>query len=415
MAINFAKVSWISMETLRLFKNKLAIAANMRTDYEKDFRKEYAVGDTIQVKYPWRPLVTDGIEYNPQGMDRITTTVTVDTVKGIHFDFGTIDKLLNMERGEEKVRKEYLSPAATQLAQAWDSLAALYAYQHSGNIVGVLGTNPTTFDATSAAARQRMVELACPADGDHNIYVPPAVMRAIKGGSDANLSRFGPVDEIKTLYKKGVVGTADGFEWYESMSLKNHTAGTWGGAVSLASAVANGATSLSVTCTNGDTFKKGDVIGIAGVYAVNPSTRDAAQKTTTMTVSVAADVTASGTSATVTINEPLYYTGPYQNIDSQPAASATLTLFPGTSSPNGKSGKQALALHGDAFAFVSLPLPMPEKEELVSQTTDPDTGISIAFIRSFDPIQRRWINRFDTIGGFGMLYPQACSVRVLCQ
>jgi hypothetical protein len=51
------------------------------------------------------------------------------------------------------------------------------------------------------------------------------------------------------------------------MSLKSHTAGTWAGAVTLSSAVANGATSLAVTCTTGDTFKKGDVIGLGASTA----------------------------------------------------------------------------------------------------------------------------------------------------
>jgi hypothetical protein len=49
----------------------------------------------------------------------------------------------------------------------------------------------------------------------------------------------------------------------------------------------------------------------------------------------------------------------------------------------------------------------------VSQTTDPDTGLSIAFIRAFDAVQRRWINRFDCMVGFGRLHVESCAVRVL--
>lgn len=411
MPHNFSKVDWVAMETLRQLKHRLIVAGFFRTDHEEDFKREFAVGDTVRVKYPWRPIVTDGLTYQPQNIERIETTVKVDRVKGVHFDYGTIEKLLDMERGEERVKKEYIQPATKYLASAYDVAAAEYAYKQTAAVVGVLGTNPTTFDATSAAARQRLQEMDCP-DGDRALIVPPAVMRSIK--TSTNMALFHPAEEIKRLFKTGIVGQADDFEWYESMSLKSHTAGNWQGGVTLASAAANGATSLSLTCTTGDTFKEGDVIGIGNVYPVNPVTRERTQSASTYTVVVAADVTGAASAATVTIRQAIYFSGNYQNVDAQPAAGATLTLFPGTTTPSGKSGKQGLALHPDAFAFVSLPLPMPKNEEIQSQTTDPDTGLSIAFIRSFDAIERRWINRFDAMFGFGRLHVESCATRVLC-
>jgi len=417
-ANNFSKVDWVCADTLSLLKHKLGIVSTFRKDYEKDFRQSFAVGDTVRVKYPWRPILRDGLGYVGGNIERIETTITVDQVIGSDYDFGTVDKLLNMERGEEKVSKEYNDKMATYIAAELDKRAARYAARQANSIAGVLGTDPTTFDATSATARQRFGELDCPQDGDREIFVPYAVMRAIKGGSDANLSRFGIGDDIKRLFRKGYVGEADGFEWTESNSLYTHTAGTWGGAVTLSSAVANGATSLAVTCTNGDTFKQGDKIGIASVYPVNPVTRDKTQSTTTYNVTVAQDVTASGTSATIPINETIYYTGNYQNVDSQPAASAVLTLFPGTSSPSGKSGKIGLALHNEAFAFVGLPLPMPKKssEELVGEAYDEETGLWIGFIRSFEARTRSWINRMDSgLFGFGRLHVEPCACAILCK
>jgi len=156
------------------------------------------------------------------------------------------------------------------------------------------------------------------------------------------------------------------------------------------------------------------VIGLGGVFRTNPVTRERTESANTMTVTVAQDVTGAGSAATVQIKEKLFFTGNYQNIDAQPANGATLTLFPGTSSPSGKVGKQGLAFTQEAFAGISLPLPMPENEELVSQSTDPDTGISIAFIRSFDAINRKWINRFDVLLAFGRLHAELASMRILC-
>ena len=413
MANRFSKVDYVANETLRLFMHSCEVFAAMNHSHDAEFDKDFAVGETIRVKYPWRPVIRNGMDYVGGNIERIETTVKVDQAFGVDFDYDTIDKLLNMERGEERVKKEYLKPAAKYLAAEADKRAAEFAYKNTGNIVGILQTNPTTFDATSAAVRQRFMELSS-IDSDKALFIPPAVMRGIKGGSDANLARFGPVEEIKKLYKEGIVGKADGFEWYESMSLKSHTAGTWASTVSLASSVANGDSSLSVSCTSGDTFKEGDVIGLTGIYRVNPVTRERTESVNTMTVTVAADVTAGGSTATVPIKEKLYYTGNYQNVDAQPASSGGLVLFPGTTSPNGKAGKQGLAFTRDAFAAISLPLPMPKGEEVMSQATDPDTGISISFIRFFDPRRRAWGNRFDVMLGFGRLHADLAAARILC-
>lgn len=413
MAHNFAKVEWVAMETLRQLKHRSEIFAAMTNKHADEFKKDFAVGETVRVKMPFRATIREGMTYTPQNVDRITTDVTVDTVIGSDIEWGTIDKLLNMERGQEAVKREYIDKLASKLAAAADIRAARFAYKNTGNITGLLGTNPTTFDATSAAARQRFMELDSMQD-DKAIFLPSAVMRSIKGGSDVNLARFGPVEEIKKLYKQGLIGKADGFDFYESNSLVDHTAGTWAGAVSLASAVANGASELSLTCTTGDTFKEGDVIGLASVYRTNPLTDEVTERVNTMTVTVAADVTGAASAATVPIKEKLYFSGPNKNINAQPAGSATCTLFPGTTSPSGKSGKQGLAFVKDAFAAISLPLPMPKNEEEGRQFTDPDTGITLSIITSFDFDERKWKTRVDMLIGFGRLHAETGSMRILC-
>lgn len=414
MAHNFKKVSWVVMETLRQLKHRSEVFAAMRHDHDEEFKKDFAVGDTVQVKMPFRATIREGMAYTPQNVDRITTTVTADTVIGSDIEFGTIEKLLDMERGKEKVKKEYIDKMAAKMAAHVDLRAARFAYKNTGNITGVLGTNPTTFDATSAAARQRFMELDT-WDSERFLFIPPAVSRAIKGGSDGNLSRFGPVEEIKRLYKQGVLGMADGFEFYESNSLADHTAGTWASSVTLSAAPANGASELAITCTTGDTFKEGDVIGIGGVYRTNPLNDEVTTRAKTMTVTVAQDVTGAASAATVPIKEKLYFSGPNRNIDVQPSSSATLTLFPDTSSPSGKQGKQALAFTKDAFAAISLPLPMPKNEEEGYQITDPDTGITISLITSFDFDARKWKTRLDCLIGFGPLHClNGASMRILC-
>jgi hypothetical protein len=409
MANTFAYADWLSMETLRLLLNKLQVAQFFNSDYEKEFEKEFAVGDTVRVKYPHRGITRrNTLAYNPQNLERRTTTIVVDQIVGYDFEWDSIEQALKLERGRDKIRKEYLEPAASQISQDIDSACALYAKNHTNHIVGVLGTDPTALKDISGKARQRLMELACPAGGEKGMIIPPRVNTELTA---AAVSYFNPSSDISKQYKEGSIGRQGGFDWYESMSLYTHTAGTWAGAVTVSGASQAGS-SLLVACTNGDTFLEGDVFQIANVYEVNPSTRRSTG--TLKQFVVRANATGASSAATLTISPAIVGPGSaYQNVDALPANGAALTLFPGTSSPNGKIGTNGLAIHKNAFALVGVKLEVPKAVELASQTQDPDTGLSVRFIRTFDPIQSKMINRFDVLFGFGDLYPDNCAVRVL--
>ena len=70
-------------------------------------------------------------------------------------------------------------------------------------------------------------------------------------------------------------------------------------------------------------------------------------------------------------------------------------------------------MHKSAFAFVSVPLATPESNSgdttIVSQAKDPETGMWMSFIRAFNSKDRIWVNRFDTLVGYGKLYAAEAS------
>jgi hypothetical protein len=410
MANSFNVVDWMTMEGLRLLTNKLVCGGYANTDYNKEFTRDFAVGETVRIPLPWQPTIRTGLGYSPQAVNRIETTVTVDQVFGIDFEWDDVERALRVTRPDEALRDQVIKPCVETIRQEIDSRFAEFAYENANQAVGVLGTDPTSFDDSSAAARQRLIELACPSGGDKGMIVPPSVVRTLK---NASISYFNPQADISKQYREGSIGRADGFDWYESMSLHTHTAGTWASAVTVNTTIADGATSMIVNCTSGDTFKKGDIIGLAG-YATNPMTRRTTTTATPMTVTVAADVTASASTATISFYPALYGPGSnYQNVSALPAASDALTLFPGTANPNGKSGKQGLAIHRDAFALVGVKLYTPKAVEMASQQRDPETGISFRFVKAWDPIQSKLVHRFDVCLGFGRLRSNNCAVRVL--
>jgi hypothetical protein len=148
---------------------------------------------------------------------------------------------------------------------------------------------------------------------------------------------------------------------------------------------------------------------------VNPRTRRSPGPLTAQTFTITTALTAAGGGVDVINFLPAIY-GPgsqYQNVDSLPANSAALTLFPGTTSPNGKAGTVGLALGKYAFAIVGMRFYLPKAVEARSQAEDKQTGIPVRFVKAWDPVHSMQIHRFDTVIGFGNLYQDNGAVAVL--
>ena len=79
MANTFKFVNWLTMEGLRILINKSQVAQFFNTSYNKEFTREFAVGETVEVKYPQRFLIRNGLGYSPQPIARKSTTVNVDS------------------------------------------------------------------------------------------------------------------------------------------------------------------------------------------------------------------------------------------------------------------------------------------------------------------------------------------------
>jgi hypothetical protein len=398
MANQYLDTNWVSMKILWILQNSFEVASCFNTEWESEFGKNFPVSSSVQVKLPQRWLVTDGLGYQPQGIARLATTINLDQIFGIHFEWDSYERLVKMERSQEELEENYLRPAAVQLAQECDSRAAKFAYQNVSGVVGSVGTNSATIDF-AVAADQYLYEKSCP-KGIRHLLVSASQMRSYVV---PNVTQFNPAPEISRMFRSGVLGTAAGWEWYRSNSLYRHTIGTAAtGGVTVTGANQSGNV-LSVTGTNGQTLKQGDKFSILNVNGVNPSTRRPIESTQTFTV--LSDTTLTGGTDTINISPAIYGPGSqYQNVDALPADGAAFTLWPGTTAPSGKSGTIGLGLSKFAFAMSGGKLEVPKAVERAEQTEDPDTGIAVRFIRAWDQRESKMTNRFDMCLGFGNLY-----------
>ena len=415
MANLFLNTSWISMEVLRNLKNAIKAVEYFNHDWEKDYTKAWAVGTTIQVKYPQQFTIRDGMDYDPQGINRISTTISLDQPFGVDFQWDDYEAAVKAERSEEELKAEYLAPAGVQIANEWDSRAILFAKNNVSQIVGTLGVDPTSIGYLDQA-RARLLQKA----GASVAKKRAALISSSMQNNSINTpvtSLFQPADAITEAFREGSMGKLKTFDVFEEQNLYSHTAGTWAAAVTVTGSGQSGS-SLIITGTNGDTLNQGDKFSIANVNFVNPRSRRAPGPLTPQTFTVTQAFTLTGGADTITILPAIYGPGPsgpsqYQNVDALPANGAALTLWPGTPNPNGATGTVGLALTNMAFAIVGMRFYLPKAVEARSQAEDKATGIPVRWVHAWDAYHSLQIQRFDTVGGFGNLYQDNAAVALL--
>lgn len=409
MSQTFITVGWVASKILWVLKNAMNIASEFNSEWESDFTsKTFPVGGQYQIKLPQRWDVTTGLGYQPQGISRLTTTVNLNQPFGIHFEWDNYERLVKLERTEEELEKAYLIPAGVKLAQYLDSLAADWARIYTTNLVGSLGTDSSTID-NYAQAESILYAKACPVEEKYLCLSPSAMYSYAK----TNITQFNPVPEISKMFRTGVMGEAFGWEWRRSNSLAKHTVGTAPtNGVQVTGANQSGS-SLIVTGTAADTIKKGDKFTIANVNAVNPVTRTVQGVLGAQVFTVTDNYTLTGGADTIGIYPPIFGpTSVYQNVDALPVTTTALTFWPGTANPSGKSGTISLGLTKAGFAVASAKYELPKAVERAESSEDPDTGLSISFVRAWDQREYKITNRFDSVVGFGNLLSDNGAVAI---
>jgi hypothetical protein len=226
----------------------------------------------------------------------------------------------------------------------------------------------------------------------------------------------------------GALASAFGYERIAiDQNLYNHTCGTFTGTPVVATTAAEGDTSIATSgwTPSTDFLNPGDVIVLGSSSTqitnnVNPKNRRSTGQKKAFVVGGSVPIYADGSgNMTIPIGGDLGQQGfhpaasQYANMDVLPTAAAVVTVWPGTTSPSGKSGIQGLAFARDAFAFAPITLPKPGNCEYSAQATDPDTGISLTLLTQFNAESYRWISRADIGFGFGVFYADNEAVRLV--
>ena len=122
-----SKANWVAMKGLALLKNSLAGSRYFSSEYSGDYAQKFAIGRTMSVPLSQRYTVKrNDLTYTPQALDRPITTLSIDQTGTVPLEWESIEKALDMERGEERVESIYLRPAIAQIVTCYKKVCAEY-------------------------------------------------------------------------------------------------------------------------------------------------------------------------------------------------------------------------------------------------------------------------------------------------
>lgn len=391
--------SIVTKEALAILHNECQLLG--KVDRQFDGQTEYSGlkrGSTVQIRLPNQYKVRNGATMNTQDNTEKAVTLTVATMTGIDLPAFTSQEL---SQDIDSFSKRILKPAVSRLASEIDLLAFKSVYKQVYNHVGTPGTAPATA-LTYLQAGQKLSESATPLD-DRCVIIDPRTQAATVNGLSALFNSQG---RLKDQYEKGQMGKGTlGFDFYMSQNVPKHTTGSRVGTILVDGAVTTeGSTTIHVDGLTGatNTFTEGDLFTVAGVYAVNPETKETSGELQQFVVRAAA--TAASNEVDLTVSPALYTSasGGLQTISAMPADNAAVTVV-GTAST---IYPQNLAFHGDGITFASAPLRVPNGVDFASRETM--DNVSMRIVSDYDIINDVFLTRMDVLWGIVVQRPEFC-------
>lgn len=355
---------------------------------EFDGKNGFKSGDTVYTSIPAiKTVQRDNLDVSALGKDVVEgkkplvlnkTATTAD-------QFDSLELATDVD--VKNALKRFGMSSALAIAHDIESRCLEIAMEKTYQSVGTAGAN--TFATSDILDAKVALDESLAPMGDRGLFMNS---RSGAKAVDARKGLFNPNGPIGEQYKKGSIGTADGFDWYEGQMVPVHTNGAD------VAGLINGTITEGTSTLTVDGFTAAPTVGsvftIAGVNKVHGQTKNDLGQLQQFTV-----VAATTTSLTIS---PAIYAGSdgLQNVTALPADNAALT-FVGAASTG---YVQNLALHKTAFKMVTVPLFTPKGEDLVA--TETVDGITVNIVRYFNGDTRKVTTRYDVLYAFDEVRPE---------
>lgn len=410
MSNNLLTISKITNEALMVLENELTFTSEVNREYDDQFAVTGAkIGNTLNVRRPGRFIGTTGPALNVEDFNETSVPVTLSTQFHVDTQFTTQDLALSLDMFSDRV----LKPAIAAIANKIDYDGLTMAKNNTANIVGTAGTPPTGL-ITYLTGQAYLDSEGAPRDGRRSCIIEPFTSATIV---DSLKGLFNPQSQVSNQYQKGLMGRdSGGMNWKMDQNVVNQTFGNYTGTMSTNTATFTGAlttgwassSTITIASSASLTLNQGDVIQIAGVYAVNPQNRAAygSGKLRNFVVTATTTVATGGTS--VTVSPAIITGGQFQNVTvTSTSASAVVTPF----ANSGEVSPQNIIMHRNAFTLATADLELPDGVHFAGRASDKELGLSIRVVRQYTINNDSIPTRLDVLYGWAPLYPElACRV-----
>lgn len=402
MANQLLTINMITREAVRLWKNSNAFIQNVDMQYDDSFAVAGAkIGSTLRIRLPNDFTVTNGPALSVQDTAEQSTTLVLATQKHVDVSYSTADRTLSLDDYARRV----LAPMVNNLAGA---VAVDIMSGSEGGICNFSANQDNNYSILNPIAATYLdagatLDLNSAPIANRKIVNSPRTEARVVSALSGLLN---PQSEISRQYVTGRMYDALGFIWMKDQTAITHTTGT----LAQASATVNGANqtglNLTVNATAGS-LNVGDIITIAGVYAVNRITKQSTGELRQFAVT--ANVATGATSIPI-------YPAIVPGAAGQPVQYQTVTVSPvNGAAVNPANGLAASTAYRKNFAYA------PEAVTLATADLEMPKNVHEAARESFDGVSMRMvtdyfigtdqlITRLDVLYGYLWIRPEWASV-----
>jgi hypothetical protein len=403
MANSLLTINMITREAVRLWKNSNAFLQNVDMQYDDSFAVSGAkIGSALRIRLPNDFTVTTGPALSAQDTSEQSTTLVLATQKHVDVAYSSADRALSLDDYSTRV----LAPMVNNLAGA---VAVDIMSGSEGGICNFVANQDVNNNILSPIASTYLN-----AGASLDLDSAPIANRKIVNGPrtearvvSALAGLLNPSTEISRQYTSGRMYDALGFMWMKDQTAISHT----NGALAQGSATVNGAgqTGLALTVNAlAAGLNVGDIITIAGVYAVNRITKQSTGELRQFAVT--ANVAAGATSI------PIYpaiipavggAAVQYQTCTASPANGAAVNPVASLAASSQYRKNFAYAPEAITLATADLELPRGVHEAAREQFD----GISMRMVTDYFIGTDQLITRLDVLYGYLWIRPElACVV-----
>jgi len=413
VANSLLTIGGITREAIRLFMNSNAFIGNIEKQYDSQFAKTGAkIGQQLRIRLPNDYVVSDGPALSVQDTNEQQDTITVATQRHVDTSFNSVDMTMNLDDYSEIILAPKINNLAGNVAATIMSRVTVAQGSFAGTVVngaegGICNLVQNTDGTGAIISPTSETWLTAGATLDNNsaqvqdrkaILSPFTMARTVSSLSGL----FNPATEISRQYRNAKMYDALNFEWFMDQTTINHTSG------SFTAGTVNGGSQTGTTLTTNaitGTLKKGDIITIAGVNAVNRVT-----KVTTGSLRqfvVTADAATAATSLSIypaIVPANAGNAVQYQTVDASPANSAAISLV----TPASGTYRQNFVYAKQAVTMVTADLEMPPNVKGAREQMD---GISMRAVTQYVIGTDQTADRLDILFGWLFVRPEwACIV-----